>query len=121
MLARCSPSSKWVPGGNTGEIQAARKETGHPISHADHACDHACVIWDLNPRIEAPKGSEFPCSLEKFPKSPFSQDCFFKRSLKRNAELPPESILIPSSLKKFTLVLMFPLLKEASSIVPHNL
>ena len=35
MLAHCSPSSKWVPGGNTGEIKAARKGTGHPSSHAD--------------------------------------------------------------------------------------
>ena len=26
MLAHCSPSSKWVPGGNIGEIKAARKE-----------------------------------------------------------------------------------------------
>ena len=30
MLAHCSPSSKWVPGGNTGEIKAARKGAGHP-------------------------------------------------------------------------------------------
>ena len=35
MLAHCSPSSKWVPGGNTGEIKEARKGTGHPTSHAD--------------------------------------------------------------------------------------
>ena len=34
-LAHCSPSSKWVPSGNTGEIKAARKGTGHPTSHAD--------------------------------------------------------------------------------------
>ena len=33
MLAHCSPSSKWVPGGNTrGKLKAARKGTGHPIS-----------------------------------------------------------------------------------------
>ena len=25
----------WIPGGNTGEIKAARKGTGHPTSHAD--------------------------------------------------------------------------------------
>ena len=24
-----------IPGGNTGEIKAARKGTGHPTSHAD--------------------------------------------------------------------------------------
>ena len=29
----CSPSSKWAPGGNTEEIKAARKGTGHPTSH----------------------------------------------------------------------------------------
>ena len=34
-LAHCSPSSTWVPNGNTGEIKAARKGTGHPNSHAD--------------------------------------------------------------------------------------
>ena len=26
------PSSKWVPGGNTGKLKAARKGTGHPTS-----------------------------------------------------------------------------------------
>ena len=31
-LALCPPSSKWGPGGNTGEIKAARKGTGHPTS-----------------------------------------------------------------------------------------
>ena len=30
----CPPSSKWVPGGNTGEIMAVRKETGHPTSQS---------------------------------------------------------------------------------------
>ena len=35
MFTHCSPSSKWVPGGNIGEIQAAKKGTGHPTSHAD--------------------------------------------------------------------------------------
>ena len=35
MLAHCSPSSKWVPGGNTGEIKAARKGIGHPTLHAN--------------------------------------------------------------------------------------
>ena len=35
MLAHCPPSSKWVFAGNTGEIKAARKGTGHPNSHAD--------------------------------------------------------------------------------------
>jgi len=35
MLAHCSPSSKWVPSGNTGEIKAERKGTGQPTSHAD--------------------------------------------------------------------------------------
>ena len=35
MLTRCSPSSKLVPGGNTKEIKAASKGTGHPSSHAD--------------------------------------------------------------------------------------
>ena len=35
MLAHCSSSSKWVPGGDTGEIKAARKGTGHPTSNAD--------------------------------------------------------------------------------------
>ena len=34
-LAHCSPSSKWVPSGNTREIKAARKGTGHPTSHTD--------------------------------------------------------------------------------------
>ena len=31
-LAHCPPSSEWGPGGNTGEIKAARKGTGHPTS-----------------------------------------------------------------------------------------
>ena len=31
----CSPSSIRVPGGNTGEIKAERKGTGHPTSYAD--------------------------------------------------------------------------------------
>ena len=35
MLAYCSPSSERVPGGNSGEIKAAREGTGHPTSHAD--------------------------------------------------------------------------------------
>ena len=30
-----SPSSKGAPGGNTGEIKAAREGTDHPTSHAD--------------------------------------------------------------------------------------
>ena len=34
MLTHCSPSSEWVPGGNTGKIKAARKGIGHPTSHA---------------------------------------------------------------------------------------
>ena len=37
MLAHCSPSSKWVPGGNTGEIKATRKGTGHHTPNADGA------------------------------------------------------------------------------------
>ena len=32
MLAHCPPSSEWGPGGNTGEIKAARKGTDHPTS-----------------------------------------------------------------------------------------
>jgi len=35
MLAHYSPSSEWAPGGNTGEIKAARKGTDHSISQAD--------------------------------------------------------------------------------------
>ena len=31
-LAHCPPSSEWGPGGNTGEIKAARTGTGHPTS-----------------------------------------------------------------------------------------
>ena len=31
----CSPSSKWVPSGSTGETKAARKGIGHPALHAD--------------------------------------------------------------------------------------
>ena len=31
-FAHCPSSSEWRPGGNTGEIKAARKETGHPTS-----------------------------------------------------------------------------------------
>ena len=31
-LAYCSPGSEWGPGGNTGEIKAVRKGTGHPTS-----------------------------------------------------------------------------------------
>ena len=30
-----SPSSEYLPGGNTGEIEAAKKGTGHTTSHAD--------------------------------------------------------------------------------------
>ena len=32
MLAHCSPSSEWVPVGNTGEIEAARKEAGFSMT-----------------------------------------------------------------------------------------
>ena len=32
MLAHCSPSSEWVPDGNTREIKAVRKGTCHPTS-----------------------------------------------------------------------------------------
>ena len=35
MLAHCSPSSEWVPGGNTKETKTVRKGTGHPTSHAN--------------------------------------------------------------------------------------
>ena len=28
------PEANWVPGGNTGEIKAARKGTGHPTSQS---------------------------------------------------------------------------------------
>ena len=35
MLAHCSPCSEWVPGGNTGEIKAARKGTGHLTAFVD--------------------------------------------------------------------------------------
>ena len=35
MLTHCSPSNKWVPCGNTGEIKVAKKGIGHPTSHAD--------------------------------------------------------------------------------------
>ena len=36
MLAHCSPSSEWVPGGNTGETKAGGKElaTIPPLSMA---------------------------------------------------------------------------------------
>ena len=33
VLAHCPPSGEWGPGGNTGEIKAARKGTGHPTLH----------------------------------------------------------------------------------------
>ena len=33
-LAHYPPSSEWGPGGNTGEIKAARKGTGHPTSQS---------------------------------------------------------------------------------------
>ena len=33
-LAHCPPSSEWGPGGNTEEIKAARKGTGHPTSQS---------------------------------------------------------------------------------------
>ena len=35
MLTLCLPSSKCVPSGNNGEVQDARKGTGHHSSHAD--------------------------------------------------------------------------------------
>ena len=35
MLPHCSPSIKWVPGGNTGEIKVAKQGTGHPTSCAN--------------------------------------------------------------------------------------
>ena len=34
MLAHYSPSSKWVPGGTTGEIKVEKKGTGRPTAHA---------------------------------------------------------------------------------------
>ena len=33
-FAHCPPSSQWGPGGNTGEIKAARNGTGHPTSQS---------------------------------------------------------------------------------------
>ena len=33
-LAHCPPSSELKPGGNTGEIKATRKGTGHPTSQS---------------------------------------------------------------------------------------
>ena len=33
-LPHCPPNSKWRPSGNTGEIKAARKGTGHPTSQS---------------------------------------------------------------------------------------
>ena len=30
MLARCSPSSKWVPGGNTGEVKGGEERNWPP-------------------------------------------------------------------------------------------
>jgi len=35
MLAHCSPSSEWAPGGNSVEVKVARKGTIHPTSYAD--------------------------------------------------------------------------------------
>ena len=35
MLAFCTPNSKWVPGLNSGKIEAARKGTSHPTSYAN--------------------------------------------------------------------------------------
>ena len=35
MLAHGSPSSEWVPVGNTREANVGGKGTGHPSSHAD--------------------------------------------------------------------------------------
>ena len=55
-LAHCPPSSEWGPGGNTGEIKAARKGTGHPTSKADCSGQVSSLtgtpqrtdrIWDL--------------------------------------------------------------------------
>ena len=55
-LAHCPPSSEWGPGGNTGEIKAARKGTGHPTSKADGSGQVSSLtgtpqrtdrIWDL--------------------------------------------------------------------------
>ena len=30
ILTHCPSSSKWVPGGNIGELEVVRKGTGHP-------------------------------------------------------------------------------------------
>ena len=55
-LAQCPPSNEWGPGGNTGEIKAARKGTGHPTSKADGSGQvssltgtpqHTNRIWNL--------------------------------------------------------------------------
>ena len=52
MLAYCSPSSKWVPGDNTGEIRAARKGNGHPTSDADglevanHSASYNVLVYN---------------------------------------------------------------------------
>ena len=57
MLAHCSPSSKWVPGGNTGEIKAARKGTAPPLPHMPMAQDKC----PLNKRCPLNK-----CPLNKY-------------------------------------------------------
>ena len=47
MHAHPLPSSKWVPGGNTGEIEAARKGTGHPTSYRVGSGYFSSLIYTL--------------------------------------------------------------------------
>ena len=55
-LAHCPPSSEWGPVGDTREIKAARRGTGHPTSKADGSRQRSSLtgtpqrtdrIWDL--------------------------------------------------------------------------
>ena len=58
-----SPSSKWVPGGNTGEIKAARKGTGHSASQSRWLSTSVSLtgtpqrtdrIWDIPLPVQLP-------------------------------------------------------------------
>ena len=43
MLAHCSSSSEWVPGGNTGEITATRNGTGRFTSDANGSVQYSSL------------------------------------------------------------------------------
>ena len=66
-------------------------------------------------KIEASRGSVFPCSLSNFQNLSYSQKCFLNVPSKEMLNCSPGFTMILSSIKN---LLMFLLLQKARSLVP---